>query len=369
MPRIGSPGVGLPYPSTNSNLTASARTLAAGAIHIIPAGIYNIVLGPYTVYQVLDPISGLWQITPLGSDYIESDGVNFRLANLTGCAVGALVTTAGTGYLVTPTVTPSAGASKWQAYLGGSLTTAQTPIPTAGTGYNHLPQVLVPAPPVGGVQATAVVGLSGTGLSGVTIINAGAGYTNAVTPIIVPHPLDASTVTNVAVMAALPVNTNLATNITAILCTDPGTAQTLPPALSITAAPLGGTTAIAAPVMMFTVTGITVVNAGLNYQASSPFNVFAPGALCPGTRSVTAPNPFSDTGLFQPAPFFGYGTTGTGVQNVTSAGFIVSNGGMHQTIPNLYVSASAGSMVATQVAQVTALCGGVSDTSFIVQIV
>jgi len=98
-------------------------TLAGGSVVLLqPAGWYYLGLGKYTTLQQYDPITGIWRTIGAGApgdQYIYSDGVNYRLANLTGCVVGALLTNAGSGYTSAPTVTASAGGSIWRAIVGG----------------------------------------------------------------------------------------------------------------------------------------------------------------------------------------------------------------------------------------------------------
>lgn len=382
IPRIGSPGVGLPYPTVNSNLNSNYITLSAGQKWIVPAGTYILDLGPYTILQELDPVSGLWNpsATP-DNGVLASDGTSFRIANITGCVVGAEVTTAGTGYLTAPTVTPSIGSATFRSIIGGSLSTTVTLV-TTGVGYNHPPTIMLPPPPAGGIQATATAVVNtATGLfTGVTLTNVGAGYTAAPTAIpstitalagnsfgqsfgtynIIPDPLD--TITTPAAFT-FGLNAAVATNVTGIICTDPGTAVTSVPTLTIAAAPSGGTTAVATAVMMFTVTGVTVVLAGTAYTPSSAFTVIAPGTFVGGTAVVT--NPLSDKGLFQPTPTFAYGTT-TAAGIVSTAGLVISQGGFHQAVPSLFFTVS-GTSVPTAVATGTAQVGGVTDTSIIIR--
>ena len=90
------------------------------------AGWGSIKLGRYAVWQVLDPVSGIWR--GIGDDgnaqrFVYGDGFNLRIANQTGCAVAAVVTTAGSGYTSAPTVTASAGNSSWVAVLGPLVST------------------------------------------------------------------------------------------------------------------------------------------------------------------------------------------------------------------------------------------------------
>src|SRR5580658_10175023 len=148
-------------------------SLAAGGVKLIGsgghAGWYAVNLGLYTTLQQYDPIAQFWR-TVGGGDisgsvkYFFSDGVNYRVANQTGCAVGALITNAGSGYTSAPVVTASAGSSLWRAIVGGAVNTTIT-VTNAGTGYTYAPLVVIQAPPPGGIQATAVAVLSGGTIS------------------------------------------------------------------------------------------------------------------------------------------------------------------------------------------------------------
>lgn len=376
-PRIGSAGVGLPYPSVNSNLVSNIRTLAPGQKEIIPAGEYYINLGPYTIVQVKDPVSGAWSTFSLPvSGQLASDGVNFRLANLCGCVVGALVTTAGSGYLTPPTVTASQGNATFQSILGGRLNSTVT-VSTTGVGYAHVPRIVLPPPPAGGVQATCIgVVNSSNQLTSVTMINNGAGYnvtpaapSSTITALggntfgpslntysIVPDPAD--TITTTAVLQ-FSIDYNTANNVSAVYVADPGENVTTVPSLTITAAPSGGTTAVATAIMLWTVTSISVSQAGNVYGNAQPFMVIGPGAFVSGTQAGT--NPLIGAGLFQPTPFLGYGTSTAGGA-VTTAGFQISYGGIHQAVPNLYTIGLFNQSVTGQ-AVVTANMGGVNDSS------
>jgi hypothetical protein len=359
--RIGSAGVNLPTPGINANLYSNQVRLAPGEKWTIPSGQFTINLGPYTTFQVFDPIIQNWVIQePNTSVTISSDGVNYRLANLTGCVVGALVTTAGTGYLTAPTITPSAGGATFRAILGGTVSTTAT-IATAGAGYTHPPTLRVSPPPAGGVQASAVATVSGGAVSAVTITDQGAGYTTAPTVLVEANPVD--TITTAAAIT-LGLTANVSTNLSAIVCTDPGTALTSVPTLTISAAPAGGTTAVATAIMMFTATGFSAITGGSNYGNTQPYVVYAPGTIVAGTQATTNPN--NGTGLYQTRPTSGYGTTGsTGVP--LPAQVVITDGGLHQAVPTGIVSA-AGTFVPTVYAVGTYSVGGVNDISFVQQI-
>lgn len=361
IPRIGSPSVRLPTPNLNSALTSNVISLAAGQKWLVPAGQFQLKLGPYSILQVLDPVLNTWVEYGIADDgIISSDGTNYRLVNLTGCVVGALVTTAGTGYTTAPTITPSIGGGTFTSILGGCLSTTIT-VATAGTGYNHPPSIFIPPPPSGGVQAAATVTVSGGALSTVTVTNVGAGYLTAPTAVVIADPND--TITGQAVLTTA-IDSTKATNVTAVLINDPGTAVTSVPTLTITAAPVGGTTAVATAIMMFTVTGLTLGSTGSNYGGTAAFYAYAPPTLVAGTQANA--NPITGTGLFSPRPFFGYGTT-TGAGQLSTTGFVIADGGLHQAVPGVAFFAGTAS-IPTAYGTATATVGGVTDTCFIQQV-
>lgn len=185
-------GVGVPMGLRGK--ATNVVSLPAGTTFIPPAGNYFVHTGQYTCLQFLDPVTNIWR-TVLGPGQIETnvpmDGANQRLANLTGCPVAAVITTAGvtgasTGIGATATaltVTASSGSSKWVPIVGGALSlTAVTGVTgsTVGAGYLFPPMAIISAPPPGGLQATAhVTGIPTTGalLAAQLIIdNQGAGY-------------------------------------------------------------------------------------------------------------------------------------------------------------------------------------------------
>jgi hypothetical protein len=134
------------YPNSNNNVTQPGQSTGN-------AGWFYAQLGRYSKLQFQDPISGVWR--GIGDDsnaerYFQTDGVNVRVANQSGCAVGAVVTTAGSAYTSTPTVIASAGGSKWQAILGPLVSTLAV-IAFGGTNYTYPPAVVIDAPP--GLQA------------------------------------------------------------------------------------------------------------------------------------------------------------------------------------------------------------------------
>lgn len=338
---------------------AGPLSLAAGETYLIPAGAYYVAPGDCSFVQVKDPVTGLWfslGSVPNEGHHVQSDGANFRLANLSGCVAGALLTNVGSGYTSAPTVTASAGSSAWTAVVGGAINSTVT-ITTAGAGYVHAPILVVSPPPAGGVPATAVATVTGGAISAVTVINQGAGYTIAPTITVVPDPRD--TITTPAVLT---VNATLAGagTITALLCTDHGTPLTAVPTLSFSGG--GGASAAATAVMCFVATGITVGAGGAAYGNAQPFLVITGGGVVGGTPGAVV-NPNIDKLIFTPRQANITGTSTAGGA-VTATGIVINDPGMFQAVPSGFVIAG-GSALATTVAQVTVTVGGVSDTSMI----
>src|SRR5258708_30536971 len=114
-------GLGLPldppkalYPVTVGNFNPQAVgdnriSLPPGGDMVIPPGTWAIFTGPLTALQQLDPVSNVWTLaaTPVGinsGQQVNSDGSNFRLCNVSGFPVGAVVNNGGTGFTSAPTI-------------------------------------------------------------------------------------------------------------------------------------------------------------------------------------------------------------------------------------------------------------------------
>ena len=179
--QIGGPGINLPVPAQAFMNSPSGGTnrlhLGAGEMFLIPPGSWNIWLGSYSFCQFKDPITGMW-LTGWGTGelaQVNSDGTNYRVANLTGTPVGAVITNVGSGYVAaTTTVLPSAGGSTWTPIIGGTLG-AFTIGSSGGSGWTLPPLVLISAPPAGGIPATASATVSAGAVSAITLKSAGAG--------------------------------------------------------------------------------------------------------------------------------------------------------------------------------------------------
>src|SRR6266567_7494406 len=143
---------------------AQPISLVPGQVSLIPQGQWVVTSGLYSQVQYLDSGMQAWRnLRPdRGPSIVSSDGTNYRVANLSGCPVGAVVTNAGTnasnaaGFYpavttagIAPTtgysVVASAGGSTWNMWVGGAIATNPT-ITTAGTLYTAAP-LLVVLPP------------------------------------------------------------------------------------------------------------------------------------------------------------------------------------------------------------------------------
>ena len=358
--RQGGAGIGLQTWGLSGN--NNVRSIPAGSVETVPSGQFYITPGPYTQIQTLDPISGIWrQLSPFnsGTQFVTSDGTNVRIANLTGTAVGGYITNVGSGYTSAPVVTASAGASAWTAIVGGAINGTVT-ITTAGAGYNYTPRLVVSAPPVGGIQATATCTISGGVVNAVTVVNQCSGYLTAPTIQVVADPRDAIASTpGPTTPAVLTVNATLAGagTITGLICTNQGTVLTAVPTLTFTGG--GGSSAAATVVMCFTATGFTVGTAGAGYGNAQPFAVLTAGGIVSGAAGAVV-NPYVSNGMFTPRQANISGTSTSGGA-ITATGLVVNDPGLFQAVPQGIVLAG-GSGLATGQGVVTITVGGVADT-------
>jgi hypothetical protein len=180
--------------------------------------------------------------TGTGFEFFISDGVNFRIANLSGAAWAALVTAAGSGYVqATTTATAGTGNSTWTPIVGGSLGTFT--VGTAGSGYTIPPLVLLPAPPAPGVAATAYATLSTGTVSAITIDIAGAGYLTAPPVTIIPSPWDPAFLAGSIKPAAATVALAGSGTVTAVLLNNFGQPLGAGPTITINGAGTSATVA------------------------------------------------------------------------------------------------------------------------------
>lgn len=360
---LGGPGQALPLPRLYpANLqpaggfspNANAVTLAPGQQLPIPRGRYWVELGGYAVLQFSDPVTGTWRALSSARAapiFVDSDGFNFRVGNLTGCAVGALVTVGGTNYVqATTTIVPSAGNSTWQPIVGGRLNPTIS-ITATGAGYTLPPMVIFPPPPSPGVAATGIAVLTTGSVSSITMINVGAGYTTAPVPQIVPNPLDpaylAGTITAQATAVSALVG---AGTLSAVLCTNPGTSFATVPSLTIAGA---GASAAATIVPMFTLTGTSITSGGAAYTAAGGMTTV--GGIPTATPAYANPA-IEHTGYIpRPAQISIGGVTGGTISTVGT----IYDGGLFLGTPTMVI---VGGGVPTTPATITGTLGSVNAT-------
>lgn len=360
--RAGGPGIPLdnkPLIGLNNSIA-----LAAGEFQMIQSGQCYVAPGPYTALQFKDPTTGIWDLG-LGSSpvpkFVTSDGANIRLANLTGCAIGAFVTNVGSGYTSAPVVTASAGGSTWTAIVGGAINATVT-ITSGGVGYNFPPQLVVSAPPAGGIPATATCTISAGVINAVTVVNQGAGYTAVPTITVVPDPREASqTSPGPTTTAVLTVNATLAGagTITGVLLASHGTPLTAVPTLTFTGG--GGSAAAATVAMCFTATGFTVTTAGVAYGNAQPFLVMSAAGGVGGSAGATINPNYGQTLLFPRQALISGTSTAGGA--ITATGLVILDGGLFMTVPTAFVIAGNATPTTQGVAALTV--GGVTDVSTI----
>ncbi len=328
---FGAQGV---YPSPRGQ-PSIAFDLQPGLARIIPAGTWLLDTGPYTCIQEYDPVQGQWQ-SPGGDtggqsggpQYINSDGVNYRAINLSGCIVGANVTTAGSAYVAAtpPTVTFTGSASAAAtAIVGGAVSTSVT-VTNGGTNYLWPPLVFLDSPPIGaGYQATATAAITSAAVSSVTINNQGAGYANVPNLYFINDPRDTTGAGATAVATLTGAGT-----VTQLIITNQGTpATTALPTIAFSSG-----SAAASVIMVRSIGGIAYTNTGSGYTGNVLIQAYGNG-LTGSTNVLT--NPRWTTNLVRTR----VGSLQTGVNsatNLTSAGISLFDGGIYAgTGPTVFV--------------------------------
>lgn len=363
MQGLSGPGVGLPLPNSiypvsllpNGPLYPNGPlvTIAPGQQLVIPRGTWWVSLGGYSVLQYLDPVTQTWRgfsSARMGAMKVDSDGETFRVANLTGCAIGAIVTAGGTGYVQgSTTVTPSAGNSTWQAIVGGRVNTTVS-ITASGAGYGVAPMVFIPPPPPPGVQATAVAQISSGTVSTITIINQGAGYQTPPPVSIYPNPTDPNYISGSITSQAAASLTLIGSGVvSAVLCTNPGAPFATVPSLTIAGA---GSSATATIVPMWTLTGASIASGGAAYAANAILTTN--GGQPTATAAFT--NPAVELTGYIPRPARVGLTSAAGV--VATVGTIY-DGGLFAGTPTAFVLSNS---IVTTIATVNISVGSVNDT-------
>ncbi len=356
------PVLGAAVPSRGPNRI----TLQSGQVWPIPVGVWAIRPGNYGSIQQRDPVTGIWYrigggfYSIGGQELVYSDGVNFRVANQTGCAVGALLTNAGTGYTSVPTVTVSAGGGVYKAIVGGAVSTTVT-VTNAGLSYTYPPIVLFDSPGPGGVQATGYCTLSSNTVSSVTVDNQGAGYTQPpqITFLNDPRELNpASTGITTGYGAAAVAALTGAQTVTAVICTDHGQGGlTAVPTLAFAGG--GGSSVAATAIMCWSITAYAVTTAGTGWT-TAPFITAYDNFP---TTSAAYANPQIHKGLVATSPASIIGAVSAG--GITATGQIVNNGGIYTAAPTIIIQNSG--LLITATAALTATMGGQVTTIYVQQ--
>jgi len=364
------------------------------------SGQYIVGLGQYSCLQVFDQAIQAWrnvQVNPGSFATVSADGANYRVANNTGCAVGALITNAGSSYTngfygyteqlspvviqngvttagnSTLTVTPSAGGSLWNVIVGGAVNTtigfsgtvyaasAGQASPFGGTGtaltgsagasYTKPPLIVFTPPPNQGQQPyilpTAVCTITSGAIASVTVTNQGAGLLGLPGISVIPQLGD--TTGGGAVLGWASGNSAQVGSgtILALYPASNGTvAVTAVPTLTFSPA----STTAATVIMNFTITGFTQSTAGAGYVAAG--GAFQ-GGIVSGTAANT--NPAFDKGL--EIPIFPPVTVAATTGLPSLAGPF---GGVNiQAVPTF--SAFSTSTAASTAAVTTTNVGGASD--------
>lgn len=179
-----------PFPLAQVAEGGGVIALASGGVWYPPPGEWLIQTTANICVQWWDPIANFWrnQISNSNTgDFFATDGYNYRLLNITGIVTVASfvagsggvngIGTAATGASISIIASNTTGGAQATAYpiVGGSV--AAPTITQAGSGFLVPPLVVIDAPPVGGIQATATCALTAGGaIASVTMANVGAGY-------------------------------------------------------------------------------------------------------------------------------------------------------------------------------------------------
>ena len=333
--------------------------LQAGSTFLIPSGTWCVDLGLYTTYEIYDQQTLTWRVAGAPGAraiWLDSDGNNHRLANTTGCVVGATVTSGGAGYTSAPTITVNSGGSQFTAVLGPVISAIT--VVNGGSGYVYPPLVFINTPPSPGVAASAYATISGGVVTTVTLTDVGAGFVGIPTVTLVNDSRD-TTGTGATAVASM---TGQGT-VAALLCTNHGTPTGIStagvlPTLTFTG---GGytTTAAAIPVMAWSATGYSVTSAGTGYVAAG----ITAYATASGTATYTNPTIQANSSRWR-QPFISASvSTSTGIQT----GGTVYDGGVMPYLPtpiivgNINVSTGTGALVVLTL-------GGNNDTAVLLPV-
>jgi len=347
---LSGPGIGLNLPQnlypTELNaapydFSTNKIALAPGEQLPVPAGTWYIQLGLYMVLQYLDPVTGIWSTGSSasygrGMIYVKSDGFNVRIANLTGCPTGGVITNQGGSYVqaTTSISVTGGGGSLWTPIVGGGLGFSSVVTANAGAGYGVAPIVFIPAPPpananangVGGIQATGFCGIASGTVSGFTFTNPGAGYPTAPTPVVLPNPTDPNI--NVGITAAT-LSFSIVTGglLTGVLCTNNGAPLSNPNNFTLTVSGAGTNGTIQGIAMQTVTTASVSTGAAAGYGTVSAL-VTTVGGVPPQGSITNNPDYLRLAWLPRPAQI---GLTVTGAGSLAPQLGSIYDGGLFNT--------------------------------------
>lgn len=331
-------------------------TLPPGCDFHIPSGTWAIFSeGQQISVQQLDQVALIWRPIGQGENqltYLNSDGKNYRVANQTGCVVGAYLTNAGSGYTSAPTVTAAAGGATFLAITSAQphMVGTSVTVLSNGTNYTFAPIVVFDAPPNGGLQATGYATLS-AGVISIVVTNQGGGYQSTPSVYLINDARDSTGGGASAVCTLTGAGT-----IAAVVTKNFGTVLSAVPALTFTGG--GGSGTAATAILNYVVSAYTVTSAGSGYAG----NVLVTGVMPPIVASNTNPsvqsNLVSQTQAWIQASLWG------GSSSLTATGQTVFSGGNFTGVPTGFVMGwSNGSA-----AQVSFTGSGVVDTVYILPV-
>jgi hypothetical protein len=377
-PFLSGPGLGLPlpqnlYPTELQNapydFSNNRVTLAPGTCLQVPAGDWYVSLGMYLVLEFLDPVTNAWYVAASGGwenglMHLSSDGFNCRLANLTGCVVGASITAAGSGYAqatttITVTSVALAGNSppSFLPIIGGALVASGGTLAANGAGYGIAPIAFIPAPPpasnnangVGGIAANGYPVLSSGTLTGFTFTNQGAGYPSAPPIVLLPSPFDPNLLAGSSItLASLVVTLTASGSLTGVLVTNNGAPLANASLANITLTVGGaGSAASLTAIVMQTVVSATVSGVGVGYSSTTFAGITSAGGVPPaGAISATS----ESFGLaWKPRPLqAGIQVAGTATTTLTSAqAATIFDGGLFEGAPSIVLLPLSGTAPST----------------------
>lgn len=373
------PNMNLAQNGSQSNIlrtrNAIPLSLMPGQVFILPAGDWQVSIGKYSTLQWYDTNAATWRNAPNSPGYqgvVQSDGTNARIANTTGCPVGAVITNVGAGNATngfnTIGVTISAGNSTWNTLVGGSVN-VNVNVTTAGN--YGLPPLLVWTPaanqtlPYRAPQFNCTIQANGN-IATVSVLDQGAGLTAVGTINIIQQVGDTNPgggVVNIGGNALA--NSG---NLTALWPATPGQngnvgLQSVP---TFTFNIGGGLAATA--IMNFAVTGAAnASNQGANYGTSQPIVILAANGVANVSANAQVANTVNDFELWSPPRMAWLSGNSAANGTVNNQNVVVVDSGYgFQAIPLLAVFAG-NSGIAANISQavLTAQVGGINDMSYI----